>query len=303
MDFSLFYKILYYWLCNNLICWYLYSFCSCLSIILWGFCYSFHFYSLIWLSLELYIYIFSLNYWLYICLIVDFFTRSSNSLSSCSFLKNWLSHNRLSIFIFWFSLLKFNSFCVINNLSLYNRLSINFFSRCLNSFINNFFGILNRSSLNRTVINLSLTSINLKLYIFSQNSRLNILFSNGGFSRYINRYSFNFSFTINNRFFIFSFGIYRSRNDLFSNDRSLNNSLFNDRLLYNSLCNDRLRDNLSSNNRFRDNLLSLSNNRFRIKYFITNNLLFSTIRSGFGLKDLSLSFYILSCRTAILSSF
>ena len=167
MNFSLFNKILNNWLSNNLISRYLNSFSSCFCIVLWCSCNSFHFNSLIWLSFKLYINIFSLNNWLNICLIVNFFTWSCNSLSSCSFLKHWLSHNRLSSFILWFSFLKFNSFNIINNLSLYNWLSINFFSRSLNSSINNFFSVLNRSSLNWIIINLSLTSINLKLNIFS----------------------------------------------------------------------------------------------------------------------------------------
>ena len=279
MNFSLFNIILNNRLSNDLVGRYLYSFSSGLSLVFNWFNNRFHLNSFILLSLELNINVFSLDNWLNISLVVNFFTRSCYSLSSGSFLENWLSHNRFFSFILRFSFLEFNSFNVVNDLSLNNRLSIDFFGGSSNSFVDGFFSILNRSSLNWIVVNLSFSSVNLKLNIFSQNSRLNILFSNSSSSWNINRNSFSFDFTINNWFFVFSFGVNRSRNDLFSDNRCLNNSLFNDWLLNNSLSNNRLRNNFSSNNRFRYNLLSLSNNRFRVKNFSTNNLSISSVLS------------------------
>lgn len=167
MNFSLFNKILNNRLCNNLISRNLNCFCSSRCIIFRFFSKWFHLYSSIRLSLKFNLDIFSLDYRLNISLIVNFFTRSSNSLCSCSFLKNRFSHNRLFNFILWFSFLELNSFNIIDNLSLNNRLCINFFSRCFNNLLYNLFIILNRSSLNRSIINLSFTSINFKLYIFS----------------------------------------------------------------------------------------------------------------------------------------
>ena len=121
----------------------------------------------------------------------------------------------------------------------------------MNGLSNNFLFILSRSSLNRHVNNFSLTSIDLKLNIFSKNSRLNIFFFNGSFSRYLYRHINNLSFIIYDRFFIFSFSINRSRYNLLSDDRCLDYSLFNDRLLYNFFSNDRLRYYLFCNNWFR----------------------------------------------------
>lgn len=290
MNFSLFNIILNNRLSNNLISRNLNSFCSSGCIKFRLFSNRFHLYSSIRLSFESNINIFSLNNRLNICLVINFFTWSSYSLCSSSFLKNWFSHNRLFNFILWFSFLEFNSFNIINNLSLDNRLSINFFSRSSYNFSYNLFIILYRSSLYRSIIDLGLTSIDLKLYIFSQYSWLNILFSNSSLSWYINRYSFSFDFTINDRFLIFSFGIDRSWYNLFSNDRCLYYSLFNDWLLNYSLSNNRLRNNFSSYNWFRYNLLSLSNNWFRIKYFSTNKLSTSSILSTFGLHKLCLTF-------------
>lgn len=267
MNFSLFNIVLNNWLSNDLVSRNLNSFCSSRGIEFRLFSNRFHLDCSISLSLESNINIFSLNYWLDISLVINFFTRSSNSLCSSSFLKNWLSHYWLFNFILWFSFLEFNSFNVVNDLSLDNRLSINFFSRSSYNFSYNLFIILYRSSLYRSVINLSLSSVNLKLYVFSQYSWLNILFSNGSLSWYINRNSFSFNFIINNRFIILSFGVYRSWNNLFSNDRCLYYSLFNDWLLNNSLGNNWLRNYFSSYNWFRYNLLCLSNNWFGVKNF------------------------------------
>lgn len=199
MNFSLFNIILNNRLSNNLISRNLNSFCSSTSIVFRLFSNRFHLYSSIRLSFKSNINIFSLNNRLNICLVIYFFTWSSYSLCSSSFLKNWFSHNRLLYFILWFSFLEFNSFNIINNLSLNDRLSINFFSRSLNNSINNFFSVLWLSSLYRHIIDLSFTSIKLKLYIFSQNSWLNIFFSNSSFTRYINRYTSCRCFSINNR--------------------------------------------------------------------------------------------------------
>ena len=151
------------------------------------------------LSIELNINIFSLYNRLDISIIIYFFSWSSNSLSSCSFLKYRFSIYRFFSLVLWLWLLKFDSFSIVYNSFLDNRLSINFFSRSLNNFINNFFSVLWLSSLYRHIIDLSFTSIKLKLYIFSQNSWLNIFFSNSSFTRYINRYTSCRCFSINNR--------------------------------------------------------------------------------------------------------
>ena len=116
---------------------------------------------LISLSIEININIFSLYNRLNISIINNFFTRSSNSLSSSSFLNNRFSADRLFSFINRSRFLKFNSFGIINNSFLINRLSINFSCRCFDNFINNLFSIFNRSSLYRHIINLSFTSIDL----------------------------------------------------------------------------------------------------------------------------------------------
>lgn len=139
-------------------------------------------------SIKLNINIFSLNNWLDISIIINFFTWSSNSLCSSSFLKNRFSINWCFSLILWLRFLKFDGFSIINNSFLNNRLSINFFSWSLDNFINNFFTVFSLSSLYRHIINLCFTSIKLNLYIFSQNGWLNIFFSNSSFTRYINRY-------------------------------------------------------------------------------------------------------------------
>ena len=287
MDFSLLYIFLYYWLGDDLVGWYLNSFSSGGSVVLRSFGYSFHFYSLVWLSGELYVDIFSLDYWLYISLVVNFSSRSGDCLGSGSLLQNWLSHYWLLDFVLRFCLLKFNSFYVVNNLSLDNRLSVDFFGRSLDDSVDSLFIILNWSGLDRSVVNLSLTSVDLELNVFGQNSRLDILFSNGGFSGYVYRYCFSFDFTINNWLFVFSFSIYRSGDDLFSDDGSLYNSLFDDRLLDNSLSNNRLRNDFSSYYWLGYNLLSLGDDWLGVKYFSSYELGIGLVLSGFGLEYLS----------------
>ena len=64
-------------------------------------------YMLIRLSIKLYIYVFSLNYWLYKCIIIYFLSRSCNCLSSSFFLQNWFSCNWSIILIYRFCFLKF----------------------------------------------------------------------------------------------------------------------------------------------------------------------------------------------------
>lgn len=199
MNISLFNKFLNNWLSNDLISWNLNSFNSTVSFVLSRSNNIVQLYLFVSFSVELNINIFSLNNWLNISIIVNFFSRSSNSLGSGSFLENWLSVNWLFSFILWLRLLEFNGFFVVNNSLLIDWLSVNFFSRSLDNSVNYFFGILNWSSLYWHIVNLSFTSVNLKLDIFSQNCRLDVFFSNSGFTRYVNRNGFCGGFTINNR--------------------------------------------------------------------------------------------------------
>lgn len=229
---------------------YLNGFCSYISINSRIHLYRFHLNTFCWLLLELHIYVFSLYNRLNISLIYYFFSRSCYCLCSCSFLQNWLSYYRFFVFIYRFSFLKFNKFFIVNNLFLNYRLSIYFFCWCLNGFSNNFFFISCRSSLNGHINNFWFTSIYLKLYIFCDNSGLNIFFSNSGFSRYLNRHINYLSLVINNRFFVFCFCVNRSLNYCLSYNWCLNYSLLNDRLLNNSLSYYRLGNDLLCNHWF-----------------------------------------------------
>ena len=139
------------------------------------------------MSLELNIDVFSLNNWLNISLVVNFFSRSGNILSSGSLLKNWFSHDRLSGLVLGFRFLEVDSFSIVNNLSLNNRLSINFLSRSLNGTVYGFFRELGWSGFHRSVVDLSLTSVNLELNVFGEDSWLNVLLSDSSFSWNIDR--------------------------------------------------------------------------------------------------------------------
>jgi len=105
------------------------------------------------------------------------------------------------------------------------------------------------------------------------NRWLNKIFFNSKLSWNININCFIYSLVINSWFINYSLSINRSWNCLLSNNRSLNNSLSNDRLLNNSSSDNRLINNRSLNNRSGFNISSLSDNRLREKYFITNHSL------------------------------
>jgi hypothetical protein len=287
VDFSLLNVSLHNWLGDDLIGWNLHGFCSGAGVVLRFFGQRFHLHGSIRLSLELNINILSLDNRLDVGLVVDFFSWSCHGLCSGSFLKNWFSHDGLFDFILRFGFLEFNSFDVVDNLSLDNRLSVDFLSRGSYNFLYDFLIVLNRSGLNRSVVDLGLASVDFKLHVFSQYSWLDVLFSNGGLSWHVNRNCFSFDFTIYNWFLIFSFGVHRSGHNLFSNDRGLYNSLFDDWLLHDSLSNNRLGDHFSGHHWFGNNLLSLSDDRLGVENLSSDKLSISGVLSAFGLSNLS----------------
>ena len=155
-------------------------------------------YMLIRLSIKLYIYVFSLNYWLYKCIIIYFLSRSCNCLSSSSFLQNWFSCNWSIILIYRFCFLKLYQFVIVYDCFLVNWLCIYLFCWGLNYSIYSFFCILCWLCNNRHIIVLSLSFINLKLNILCQNCWLDVFFLYSCFSWYLNRYIYNLSFSIYN---------------------------------------------------------------------------------------------------------
>lgn len=187
MNFSFFDVVLNHWLSDDLIGWNLDSLLSVSGVVLSLLNDWVHLNSSIFLSLELHINIFSLNDWLNISLVVNFLSRSGNILSSSSFLKNWFSHNWFSGFILRFRFLEVNSFSVVDDLSLDDRLSVVFFGRGLDCSVNSFFREIGWSGLDWHIVNTGFSSINLELDIFSENGWLNVLLSDGSLSWNINR--------------------------------------------------------------------------------------------------------------------
>ena len=167
--------------------------------------------------------------------------------------------------------MELNCFSVVNYSFLDDWLSVYFFGRSLNNFVDNFFTVLSGSGLYWHVVDLSLSSVELYLNIFGQNSRLDIFFFDGGFTGDVDRYSSGGGLTINNWLQVFGFGVYRSLNNSLSNDGSLNDSLFDDWLLYDSLSDERLRDDLSGDYWFGVEFLGLSNNWLAVKNFSLSN--------------------------------
>ena len=86
MHISLLYIILHNGLSDDLIGRNSYIFSSISSVVLSGLDEVSELYSIVWLSVELYVYIFSLYNWLYKCVVENFSTWSCYSLHSCSFL-------------------------------------------------------------------------------------------------------------------------------------------------------------------------------------------------------------------------
>jgi len=210
-----------------------------------------------------------LNSRLDISSVINLFSRSSNSLSSGSFSSNRFSGNGSSSFVSISLSIKFDSFGVINDFFVVNRLSVVLLSR--NGIVSSGCISLNSGlSSNRFVIyNSVLSSINVNFMFNSFNSWLNNSFSIGNLSRNINVHGFSYNFVINNRISSNSLCVDRSVNDSSSFNRSLNDSLSNDRLRNNGLSYDRLRDDLFGNNRFGFNSLSLGNSRLGVVYIGT----------------------------------
>lgn len=158
-------------------------------------------------------------------------------------------------------------FGVVNNSLLEDRLCVDFFSRGLENFIDGFLRKLHRSSLNRSVINAGLTTVNRKLNVFGENGRLVVLLSDSGLTWYVNRHGTCGGFVIDDWIEIFSLCVNRSLHDLFSNDWGLYNTLFDDRLLYDSASDDGLRDDFSGDDWFGVDLLGLSDFGFAVHDF------------------------------------
>lgn len=281
--------VLNHWLCNDLVRGNLYRFLSLFSVISGLLNDRIHLHSSIFLSLELNINILSLNDWLNIGLVVNFLSRSGYVLSSSSLLENRLSHDRLSSLILRFGLLEVDSFGVVDDLSLDDRLGVDFLGGGLEATVDSFFRELSRSGLYGGVINLSLSSIDLKLNILCKNSGLNILLSDGSLSWDVNGNLFGFGSAVNDWLFVFSLGIHGSRNDLFSNNRGLNNSLLDDGLLDNSLGDDWLRDDFSGDNWLRNDLLSLSDYGFRVHDLATGDLGSGLVLGGLSFEGGSIA--------------
>ena len=221
--------------------------------------------SLIFSSVDSDLNIFSLDNWLDVFLVIDFFTRSVDSLSSWSLSNLSFSCNRVSIYSLCLRRNKINSFCVIDNSSFDNRLCQNFFSRSLIVFESLLVVEFSWSCYSRMIDCSGLTSLNIQLFGDSLDCWLNILFSDCYLSWDIHCNISGSGSVINNRVFVDSFSVYRSWNNFLSDNRSLNNSLSDDWLGNDFLGDDWLRDDFSSDNWFRYNLLSLGDNRFRVK--------------------------------------
>lgn len=123
---------------------------------------------------------------------------------------------------------------------------------------------LDRSGDRRMVNSSGLSSINLNLFSFGMDGRLNISFSDGELSWNVDVNSSGGGLVVNNSIFLNSLSINWSFYNFSSYNRSLYNSLSNNWLLNNSLGDDRLTNNFSGHNRFAFNSLSMSNNWFTI---------------------------------------
>lgn len=240
MNFSLFDVILNYWLSDDLVWWNLNSLISTLNVVLGLLNNWVHLNGSIFFSVKLNINVLSLDNRLNISLVINFFSWTSHVLSSSSLLENRFSHDGLSGLVLRFGFLEIYSFSVINNLSLDYRLGIDLLSGSLEGSVNDLFGELGWSSLNWGIVYLGLSSIDLELYVFGKNGRLDVLLSNGCFSWNVDRNRFGFSSAINDGLFVLSFSVNWTGNNLSSNNRGLYNTLFDNWLLDNSLGDDGL---------------------------------------------------------------
>lgn len=66
-------------------------------------------------------------------------------------------------------------------------MSVDFFGWGLNNLVDNFFAVFSLSGLDWHVVDLSFSSVKLKLDVFGQNSWLDVFFSDGGFSWDVDR--------------------------------------------------------------------------------------------------------------------
>lgn len=145
------------WLSNDLFSWSINGLYSILCVILSFFNNRIHIYGLILTSVNFNLNIFSLNHWLDICLVINFFSRSCNRLRSCSSLNLCFSCNRIFINSLSLRWNKINFFIIIYNSSFNDWLSNNFFSWCLEIFICLLIIVFGLSS-NSWMINYSLLS-------------------------------------------------------------------------------------------------------------------------------------------------
>ena len=161
MNISFMYIFLNNWLSNNLLSWCLYSLDSILGII---FCWFYNWFlidGLILSSIKSNLYIFSLNHWLDVGLVVNFFSRFIDSLNSWSLLYLSLSSDWLSIDDLSLRRNKVYSFGIINNRSLNNWLGNNFFGWGLEISVNSFIVKFSWSSNNWVILNSGLSSLNI----------------------------------------------------------------------------------------------------------------------------------------------
>lgn len=133
-------------------------------------------------SVKLNIDVLSLNDRLDIGVVINFLSWSGDSFSSCSFLNDRLSGDGLSGLILRLSLLELNLFGVVHDRFLVDRLGVDFLRRSLENSVHGFFRKLSRSGLDWGVIDLSLSSVDLKLNVLSEYGGLIILLSDSGFS-------------------------------------------------------------------------------------------------------------------------
>lgn len=143
-------------------------------------------------------------------IVVNFLSRSGDSLISGSFLDYRISLDRLSSLVLRLRSLEVDSFGVVDDSFLINRLCVNFFSRSLENVVNDLLRELSGSGNNRKIVNLRFSSVNLQLNVFGQNGRLVILLSDCCFTRNVNWNRSGGSLIIYDWFKIFCFSINRS---------------------------------------------------------------------------------------------